>query len=467
MKNMSAKPDNSQIIKSYTILVSLMLVAAGLFGAVYTGEGWDVFPDLLKYMLSPSKSSTDYFGYGSLGAAYLNAGLCGLGVMIPVILMKAEAGASIMTAYFLIIAHCFYGKNLLNIWPCILGTYLCLKLRGLDVKKQLHVCSFSSCFAPLISELLFRYTLDEFSPDTPQISFKAILLALLCSMVVGFVFPLLLKIMGVLSQGYNLYNAGLAGGVLGTFIYVVLYMIPGRELHPAMEVSNDVYMDAGNSFIIYANVVFVSIFVTSLLLGRKFNGGSLRGYDNLLRSREGVHAERWGMPHCLINIGVYGLFILVIYDIIIISGATAFKGAASGLAGFTGPTTGAIFAALSFACTAQSPLNTWPIICGYVIYSTASLIFGGGWTMAAQPYLSSMAFATGLCPVVQRHGRIWGIAAGLAAAAICTVPVKLHGGLMIYNGGFNAGIVGLFMALLFSFLDRKTREEDIESKAQQ
>ena len=84
---MSAKPDNSQIIKSYTILVSLMLIASGLLGAVYTGEGWDVFPDLLKFMLSPSKSSTDYFGYGSLGAAYLNAGLCGLGVMIPVILV--------------------------------------------------------------------------------------------------------------------------------------------------------------------------------------------------------------------------------------------------------------------------------------------------------------------------------------------------------------------------------------------
>lgn len=461
---MAANIDNSKIIKSYTVLISLILVAAGFWGAAYTGEGWDIFPDFVKYMLSPSKSSTDYFGYGSLGAAYLNAGLCGLGIMIPVILMKAEAGASIMTAYFLVIAHGFYGKNLLNIWPCILGTYLCLKLRGLDVEKHLHICSFSSCFAPLISEMLFRYTLDEFSPDTPQVSLKAIGLTLLCSLVVGFFFPFLLTIMSHLSRGYNLYNAGLAGGILGTFLYVILYLIPGREPASAMEVSNDVYINTGNSFIGFANAVFIGVFVTSLLIGRKLNGGSFKGYGNLLRSREGVHAERWGMPHCLINIGVYGLFILTIYDIVTVTGSTVFSDVASSNAGFTGPTTGAIFAAMSFACTAQSPLNTWPIICGYTIFSTGSLLIDGTWTMAAQASLSSMAFATGLCPVVQRRGRVWGIVAGIITAAICTFPVKLHGGLMIYNGGFTAGMVGVFMALLFGFLDRKTKDEDIESE---
>lgn len=461
---MPARVDNSKITKSYTILVSLILIAAGFLGAIYTGEGLGIFSDILKYMLSPSKSSTDYFGFGSLGAAYLNAGLCGLGVMIPVILMKAEAGASIMTAYFLVIAHGFYGKNLLNIWPCILGTYLCLKLRGLDVEKHLHVCSFSSCFAPLISEVLFRYTLDEFTPGDPQVSLKALGLTLLCSLAVGFIFPFLLTFMGGLTKGYNLYNAGLAGGVLGTAIFVILYLIPGRELQSAMEVSNEVYLGTGKSFIAYDNAVFITIFVTSLLLGRKHNGGSFKGYSALLYSKEGVHAERWGMPHCLINIGVYGLFILAVYDIVTVSGATVFKDLATSNAGFTGPTTGAIFAALSFACTAQSPINTWPIICGYALFSTCSLALGGGWTMAAQATLSSMAFATGLCPVVQRRGRIWGIVAGCIAAAICTFPVKLHGGLMIYNGGFTSGMVGIFMAVLFSFLDRMTREEDIESE---
>ena len=461
---MPERIDNSKIIKSYTILVSLILIAAGLLGAIYTGEGAEVFSHVVKYMVSPSKSSTDYFGYGSLGAAYLNAGLCGLGVMIPVILMKAEAGASIMTAYFLVIAHGFYGKNLLNIWPCILGTYLCLKLRGLDVEKHLHVCSFSSCFAPLISEVLFRYTLDEFVPDTPQVSLKALGLTLLCSLVVGFVFPFLLTFMGGLTKGYNLYNAGLAGGVLGTALFVLLYLLPGKKLETAMAVDNDVYMSVGNSFMYYANAVFVVIFVVSLLLGRKLNGRSLKGYGNLLRSKEGVHAERWGMAHCLINIGIYGLFILAIYDIVTVSGVTVFKNLATSTAGFTGPTTGAIFAALSFACTAQSPINTWPIIAGYAIFSTVSALFGGGWTMAAQASLSSMAFATGLCPVVQRRGRAWGIVAGFIAAAICRFPVNLHGGLMIYNGGFTAGMVGVLMALVFEFLDKKTKEEDKESE---
>ena len=46
--------DNSKIIKSYAVLISLILIAAGLLGAAYTGEGWNIFSDLLRFMLSPS-----------------------------------------------------------------------------------------------------------------------------------------------------------------------------------------------------------------------------------------------------------------------------------------------------------------------------------------------------------------------------------------------------------------------------
>ena len=445
---------NSKIIKLYCAGCSLYFIAAGFAGAFYTGEAGTLLADFVRLLSSPSKDATDYFGYGSLGAAYLNAGLCGLAVIAAVILLKAEAGASIMTGYFLVLSHAFYGKNLLNIMPCMLGTFVALQIRKKKPKELLHICIFSSCFGPLISELLFRYTLAEFSHGVPSVSAKAALLAAGCSLAVGLLFPLFMDLSALLTRGYSLYNAGLAGGLLGGLIYLLLYRLTGRELPGGMEVLNPAYESAGRSFAAFANIVFIVFFAATLLIGRSLNGGSFKGYEKLLYAKEGVHAERWGMPHCLINIGFYGFFLLAVYDIIIFTG----KGV-----GFTAPTTGAVIAALSFACTAQSPANTWPVFVGYALFSVLGLLSSGVWLMATQPFLSSMAFATGLCPVVQRRGRVWGVIAGFLCAAICIYPKFIHGGLMIYNGGFTSGIIGCLMMVLFIFLDRLTLQEDEES----
>jgi len=459
---MDSKIDNSKIIKSYTVLVSLILIAAGITAAFYTGEGTAVFSNLLKIILSPSKSLTDYFGYGSLGAAYINAGLCGLAVALPYIFMKASAGAGAMTAYFLIIAHAFFGKNILNIWPCMIGTYIFFCIRKVDPKKMLHVCAFTSCFGPMVSEILYRYTLEEFNPETPTVTALSIILTVVLGLFIGFVFPFVLTFTGKISKGFNLYNAGLAGGVIGTVLCYALFKIPGKELHPAMAVYSEHYLSFGKSYMLFANIVFALIAIVSILLGRKYNEGSLNGYKELLKSKDGVFADKFGMGKCMINIGIYALYLLVIYDIIMfVTGLIPAEFVKTSV-GFTGPTTGALFAALSFACTAQSPSNTWQIICGYVIYSLFSLVVLGNWPLTIQAYLCTMAFATGLCPIVQKRGSIWGIIAGIIAASICTFPVKLHGGLMIYNSGFNAGLVALIMVVIFAVVDKIKPKKEVE-----
>ena len=48
-------------------------------------------------------------------------------------------------------------------------------------------------------------------------------------------------------------------------------------------------------------------------------------------------------------------------------------------------------------------------------------------------------------PIVGRYGSIAGIVAGMLCAALCTATSSLHGGLVLYNGGFTAGITALIL----------------------
>ena len=99
----------------------------------------------------------------------------------------------------------------------------------------------------------------------------------------------------------------------------------------------------------------------------------------------------------------------------------------------------------------QHVRNVWPIFVGYPLLSIFSTLFNhliGGhaaWTVSTQAYINSVAFATGLCPIVGRYGTAAGIAAGMLCAALCTSTGALHGGLMLYNGGFTAGITALIL----------------------
>ena len=66
---------NSKIIDGTALGFSLMLLAAALAGAFYTGTLGSLGADFIRILISPGPLITDYFGVGSMSAAFLNAGL--------------------------------------------------------------------------------------------------------------------------------------------------------------------------------------------------------------------------------------------------------------------------------------------------------------------------------------------------------------------------------------------------------
>ncbi len=162
------------------------------------------------------------------------------------------------------------------------------------------------------------------------------------------------------------------------------------------------------------------------------------------------------MPICLINTGFHGFIFLIYVNIAIFFAPEA---------GFTGPTIGVVLAALTFTCIGQHPANVWPILVGYqfLYFTSMFLCYVNGrelsWAISPQSYINGAAFATGLCPIVGRYGLRAGFAAGFMCASMCTVTSALHGGFVLYNGGFTAGITAMLLLPILEHYMPVAREE--------
>lgn len=315
---------------------------------------------------------------------------------------------------------------------------------------------FMASFAATVYLNLWGHVWDYYIAYKIQVSILGFIYVILFSIFLGFAIPAMLPGALKLHKGYNLYNGGLAFGLLGLFIYAFMYKTLGITPPENEPILNVTYALHGNSYQIFVTVYFLIIFLFFLLCGWYLNGKTFRGYEELLKST-GHTADffaEFGVPKVFINLGFYGLLILAYFTLVI----TFTEGA-----GFTGPTAGVILAALTFSSQGQHPANVWPVFAGYAVLSlfVATLCRISGleipWTLSTQGYLNGAAFATGLCPIAGRYGRRYGVIAGFMGAVLCTSTNAIHGGFMLYNGGLTTGITALIMVpcLEYYWKDRK------------
>lgn len=450
---------NSRIIDGMAFGISGTLLLGCIAGVIYTGTAGSLLRDFFHILTTPGPLITDYFMMGSMPAAFLNAGLCGLTMACFMHFLPGPSHVNTLAGYFLVIAHGFYGLNLLNMLPCFLAPFLYLRIKKLDFNGNLHVCMFATCFSPFVSELLFRYTQgDSFIAGRASLTARGVLLTFAFLLIVAFIAPAILPGAKAWHKGYNLYNGGLAYGILGFLLYNFLYKTMGVQEPKRLIVANAVYDHFGRSYQLFGNVFFAVLFTACIAAGWFLNNRSFKGLEVLFHDTgyQSNFAAKYGMQICLMNTGLYGFLFLLYVNL-----ATMLTHGA----GFTGPTFGVIFAALTFTAMGQHVSNVWPIFLGFPILSLISTLFnamiGGAttWTISTQSYLNSVAFATGLCPLVGRYGVRAGFAAGALCASLCTATSALHGGLMLYNGGFTTGLAALILIPILEHYSVPKRDE--------
>ena len=448
-------------LRLYGFFWSTMLLLAALAATLVYSDFSSLVSGLLRILLSPAKLLTDYFELGGLAATFLNAALCGFACNLSVVLTKTKPSVLTLAAYFLVISHCFFGLNFLNMWPPFLGVLLCGGLRKVPKKELLPLAMFSTSLGPFVSEFLFRYFQREaFDPLYPTVTLPGVLLSIAFGILAGLLVPALLPGTAKMHRGFSLYKAGLAVGIFGMFAFAFFYKTLGIDNTGPVAYTNPHYEAFEHSYLLFANLFFLIAFSVTLLWGFFANKKSFRGYKALFDC-DGWRDDfplKFGIPRTLLNIGIYGFCVLAYFNLVILL---------TDGAGFTGPTTGVIIAAITFGASGQTPKNVWPIAVGYMILVGAAsgicllMHLPIPSSLSTQGYISGLAFATGLCPFTGRYGRRYGVIAGFLSALLCTSTIAMHGGFVLYNGGFAAGLSAMLLIPILDYYKVPEKEHEL------
>ena len=434
IKNLS----ESSFLKLFFAFFSACFIAAAFF----MPDRDTMLTGLWTILSSPGKISTNYFALGGYAATFLNMGLVGLCCLLIFVVTGATCNNVSTFATILTVGFGSWGMNIINIWPTVLGVVVWCLVKKEKFAANANAMLFSTGIAPLISDLLVRY------PNAEAIGFNlpGLVVTLLVGLFIGFLLPAGLSHAPAVHKGFDLYSAAVPVCLMAFFLNATLYKTMGVEL-PAAPGAETLQIASQSTVNIFCLIVFGLCVVFGLLLGCKPGD-----YMKLLTAKDHVGniSGTMGRAVFMMNVGIYGLFILAYYNAI---GAS-----------FNGVTLGIIFCMLCTCNSGSHPGNVWPIMLGYVVGSTVfgwlSALAGGSFAMTinAQAIAVGLCFANGLSPVASKYGWFWGTVAGLAHYVLVTSVPNMHGGFCVYNGGFTAAVI---CVLMIPVLERfaKTRAE--------
>ena len=416
-----------------------------LIAAVCMPDRKDMFTGLWKILSQPSKISANYFAMGGYAATFLNMGLVGLACLALFGVFKGTPNNVSTLGVLLTIGFGSWGINVLNIWPSILGVVVYGLVKKEKMGSLVNAMLFSTGIAPLITELMIRYL----TPEAIGFSWQGIGLSLFVGLIIGFFLPAGLAYSPKVHKGFDLYSAALPIGMTAFFLNAILYKTMGRELPKALSDLDPASMQVASASTanIFCLIVFVLCIVFAFLLGCR-----PKDYWKLLSDPETVtnFSSTYGNATFLMNVGVFGLFILGYYNLI---GAN-----------FNGITFGIVFCMLATCNSGSHPGNVWPIMLGYAVASVAfgwlAGLVGGSFAFKinAQAIVVGLCYANGLSPIADKYGWRYGFIAAVMHYLLVTSVPSLHGGYCLYNGGFTAALICM---ILVPELERftKTKEE--------
>ena len=190
-------------------------------------------------------------------------------------------------------------------------------------------------------------------------------------------------------------------------------------------------------------------FLIAVVIGLLIDKGKMNNLLHIFRHPGRAVADfvlMDGPGATLMNMGLVGMICLTY--ILLIGGD------------LSGPVLGAIWMAFGFAAFGAHVKNYLPVLAGVFLYS-----FISQYTATTPGIQLAAIFAVGLAPIAGQFGIIPGIIAGALHSTIVMCTTSMYGGLNLYNNGFSAGWVAVFMvpaleSFMRHFEDRKRRKKN-------
>ena len=379
-------------------------------------EPKNILPGLGTILSSQDVLITDYMELAGPGAAFVNSGLVvllSLGVMG---LAKEAINGSCIMELGLMAGFALFGKNILNIWPIILGTWLFSRVKKVPFGNFSSVALLATALSPLVSFAGLNTGWD------------APLLGLALGMIVGFVAVPVSDYTYRIQNGMNLYNMGFACGLLAMVI-VPLMSAANRAPQRANYWATGYNLPLGIMLAVFCAVLIGS----GLLVGRK---KALRRYWGLLHMSGRSPSDflrMFGPGTTLINMGVNGA---VATAFILITGGD-----------LNGPTVGCIFTVIGWSAFGKHVRNILPIMLGVLL---GSLVFHFHINDPAVQIASLLC--TALAPISGCFGWPFGVLAGFLHSALVLQAGSVAEGINLYNNGFSGGLLAIVLYPVISAL---------------
>lgn len=371
----------------------------------------EIWEGMIKIVTSRDALITDYFELGGYGAAFFNSGLVTLTGTLVLCKEKVPFTGLSMAALFINAGFAFFGKNLLNIIPILLGTILYAKFHHAKFSRYIYTALFGTCLSPIITEMIYILPFDI------RVNF-------LCSVgvgiLIGFILPPLSMHTASMHMGYNLFNVGFSAGILAFILTCVLQ---------SMGIQPQAVFIWKEGCPLWFIIGISAYFFIAFLYGLYLNEWKVKNTFRILRHPGRAVADfvlMDGPGVTFMNMAFVGMLSLLY--ILVIGGD------------LSGPVWGTILTAFGFAAFGAHLRNFTPVLLG-VFLST----FINKFSPTTPAIQLAAIFGVGLAPIAGQFGVLAGIVAGALHVAIVTCTNNLYGGLNLYNNGFSCGWVAIIM----------------------
>lgn len=388
--------------------------------------------DMLIILQSPSNLVTDYFELASFGSAFFNSGLLTLVSLTMAYSQKVRISGPLIASIFSVSGFSFFGKNIYNSIPIILGVYLYSRFARKPFSHYIITGLFGSSLSPIVSYLTFGLGL----PLIP-----GILLGTTVGVLTGLILPPLASHFLSFHQGFSLYNVGFTSGIIAMMLMGILRLFDFQVLE--QQILSNEYHD---SLLIFLFCLFGLLFLIGLLMNYNFFSNMkliARSTGKLVTDFISIA----GVGATLINMSTVGLSLTLYVTLI------------GGI--INGPILGGLLTVVGFSAFGVHLKNSIPVLVGVYLASHIGAVIDPANTNS----ILTALFAVGLAPISGYYGVIPGLIAGLIHMMIVGNLAFLHGGLNLYNNGFSSGFVAAFLVPLFDNLKHlKKVNQDVRNR---
>lgn len=383
-----------------TNIIFIFLLSYGLaltLSAFFLASPNELTAGMLRIIKSPSNLITDYVHIAGVGPAFLNSGLLTLSSLFLLRKHKHHFCSLTVSVIMMLSGFSFFGKNIINSAPIILGCLLYLRIHHSGRQDLLVMGLLSTCLSPIVSTIYC-------APDHFFISNTFIALA--AGLFIGYTILPIFEFLKVHTKELNLYNMGFSAGFIG-----VLGNLATRNVLAIKIVPHALSFDHH-----YALLSFlIALFTVPFLIFLSFYKRNITRTKHLLLDLKKIA-----------RFSLYG-YLAVLFTLIL-------KVPLSGIL---------VGAILTFAGFSMYNFKfRYFFFPAFGVFLTALFFYQDA---ATTNNIVIMLFASTLSPMTRKYGLVTGTLSGGIFSLITRNTHYLTAGINLYNCGFAGGITVLLM----------------------